>query len=93
MSISLEVGITPPNEEVPSYAYHPPNPPQGTSVTLSGPLQDLCAEIFQVVILRFIYHTQHLKRFLIRQIFMVLLACGNSRQQDRVLLTLTESHL
>ena len=80
MSISLEAGINTPGEEVTSYAYHPPHPPQGTSVTLSEPLQDLGAGIFQVVILRFIYQNSHLERFLSRHILMVLFACGTSRQ-------------
>ena len=46
MSISLEAGINPPSEEIPSYAYHPHHPPQGNSVTLSDPLEYLGAGIF-----------------------------------------------
>ena len=80
MSTSLEAGINSLVEEVPSYAYHPPHSPQGTSFTLSDPLQDLGAGISQVVILRFIYYNSHLENFLSRHIFMVLFACGNSRQ-------------
>ena len=80
MSILLEAGINYPSEEVPSDAYHPPHPPQGTSVTLSDPLQDLGAGIFQVFILRFIYQTSHLERLLSRNIFIVLFLCGNLRQ-------------
>ena len=72
MSISLEAGINTPGEEFPSYAYHPPHPPQGTSVTLSEPLQDLGAGIFQVVILRFIYQNSHLEKFLSRHLWFYL---------------------